>query len=345
MQSTTVESAKINFADNQCRFGGEDKGHYEVWFLTLNDRATGCGFWFRYTIDVPEGSTKPESGLWGSFFDARDQSKTFGIKRYFSAEAWQTSIEAESKIIGVNQCALLTDRLYGSLAEGKNEISWDLKFVPAAETFHHIDENARKLFKPKTLICAPNLAVEFSGKVKANNQEFLLDRAPGCQQHIWGSKHAESWAWAHCNLFEGEPDAIFEGLSARPRRGPVTMPPLTLAYLRFRGQEYRFNTISYLFKAKNQFGDYDWQFKTGDSTVRLRGEADASPKDMIQVEYPDPDGDRTFCINSEIGNLKLTLEHRTGRFSKWQTLATLTSRGTTHFERASRIRNSNVPLI
>src|SRR5262245_779117 len=111
MQSITVDRTRSNFADNRCRFEGAATGHYEVWFLTLNDRATGCGFWFRYTIDVPEGKTQPEAGLWGSFFDAKEHSKNFGIVRSFPADSWQSSSETDGKIIGVSESALLTDRL------------------------------------------------------------------------------------------------------------------------------------------------------------------------------------------------------------------------------------------
>src|SRR5438045_1452989 len=98
MQSITVDRAKINFADNRCRFEGAGTGHYEVWFLTLNDSASRCGFWFRYTIDVVQGSTSPEPGLWGSFFDARDRAKTFGIHQYFPPEAWQPSDEKDGLV-------------------------------------------------------------------------------------------------------------------------------------------------------------------------------------------------------------------------------------------------------
>ncbi|MEW6734904.1 MAG: tocopherol cyclase family protein [Acidobacteriota bacterium] len=340
-----MNRTNINFADNECRFSGQRTGHYEVWFITLNDPISGCGFWFRYTIDVRQGTTQPEPGLWGCFFHAHDHNKTFGLRRSFPASAWQTSNASEGLVIGIGQNALHNSRLYGRLAEGGRSISWDLKLEPATETFQHIDPLARDLFKPKTLICAPNLAVKFSGRVEVNGEEFQLEKAVGCQQHIWGSKHTESWAWAHCNFFENEPDAVFEGLAARPKRGPFTMPPLTLAYLRYRGEHFYFNKIRHLIMARNRFGDFEWQFTTGDSLIRLYGEASALTNNMLQVEYPDPDGARTFCLNSEIGSLTLNLERRSRRFTKWQPFAKLISSGTTHFERASRIRQPLVPLI
>jgi hypothetical protein len=344
MQPITVEQA-INFEDNSCRYDGNKNGYYEVWFLTLNDRATRRGFWFRYTIDVLEGRSDPQPGLWGCTFDPKQPDSTFGIKQYFPTDSWRKSEKSENLIIGVDQGAFYSNRLVGSLQDRDKEISWDLTFEPSSKTFHHIDQRAKKLFKPKTLICAPNLNVEFSGKVIANREEYHLDRAVGCQQHIWGSKHAESWAWAHCNLFDNEPTAIFEGLAARPRRGPITMPPLTLAYLRYQNEEFYFNSISNLVSAKNRVGDYEWEFTTGDARTRLHGLASTRPEKMLQVEYPDPDGDKTFCINSEISDFKLTLEKRSGRLSKWKTVAELVSNGTTHFEIASRTKHPTITLI
>ena len=65
----------------------------------------------------------------------------------------------------------------------------------------------------------------------------------------------------------------------------------------------------------------------------------------MQVEYPDPDGDRTYCLNSEVGDLTLEVERRGGRFARWERVATLTSTGTTHVERASRERHPGVPIV
>jgi len=48
--------------------GAGRRGHYEVYYLTLNHRPTGLGLWLRYTVDLPtEG--EGHCALWGHVFD------------------------------------------------------------------------------------------------------------------------------------------------------------------------------------------------------------------------------------------------------------------------------------
>ena len=39
-----ASEAAANYADNLCRWNRRSANHYEVWFLTLNQRATRRGF-------------------------------------------------------------------------------------------------------------------------------------------------------------------------------------------------------------------------------------------------------------------------------------------------------------
>ena len=40
-------------------------GHYEVYYLSATDRATGCGLWIRYTMVAPAaGAGEPTCSLW-----------------------------------------------------------------------------------------------------------------------------------------------------------------------------------------------------------------------------------------------------------------------------------------
>jgi hypothetical protein len=332
-------------ADNRCRYPGPGQGFYEVWFATLNDPVTGCGFWFRYTLDQPLGAPRPVPGLWACFFDPGAGSRPFGLRRELPAESWRPPTNARAPPFAVDAAVFDGERLRGSVQDGGRAIDWDLRLEPAPEAFQHVDQRARKLFKPRTLICAPNLAVPFSGVVHVNGRELVLDRAPGCQQHIWGSKHAERWAWAHCNAFDGEPGTTFEGLAASPRKGPFTLPLLTLALLHHRGQEFRFNQIARLVSAHNDLGDYAWRMQTGDGRHRVVIEARSVPERMLQVEYPDPDGNRSFCINTEIASMSVFLEGRRGRLGLWETMASLTSSGTTHFELGAREQRPGIPLL
>ena len=39
-------------------------------------------------------------------------------------------------------------------------------------------------------------------------REVRVDRAPGMQGHNWGTRHAELYAWAHCNQWDGDDELV-----------------------------------------------------------------------------------------------------------------------------------------
>jgi hypothetical protein len=69
----------------------------------------------------------------------------------------------------------------------------------------------------------PDLAV--TGTVRFAAASWSLDGARGGQAHLWGSKHASRWTWAHANdlrSLDGEPrpGAYVDGVSVYvPRFG------------------------------------------------------------------------------------------------------------------------------
>src|ERR1051325_3648651 len=84
-------SLTANIADNLCRWDGQNRGHYEAWFLTLNQRVGQRGFWFRYTFEAPAaGASPPHAGLWATVFDRTRPEGNFGIVREYPAEAFSS---------------------------------------------------------------------------------------------------------------------------------------------------------------------------------------------------------------------------------------------------------------
>ena len=74
---------------NALRWNG-NPGHYEVYYLTMTDRATGVGLWIRYTMlaPLPGADGAPTAALWFLAMDPRPgragmigRKATFGIDR------------------------------------------------------------------------------------------------------------------------------------------------------------------------------------------------------------------------------------------------------------------------
>src|SRR5215471_6594855 len=72
----------IKVSDNLCRWDRHTGSHYEVWFLTMNHRATRRGFWFRYTIEASEdvGASAAKAALWEVAFDREEPNQNFGLR-------------------------------------------------------------------------------------------------------------------------------------------------------------------------------------------------------------------------------------------------------------------------
>src|SRR5437868_14094670 len=85
-----ASEAAANYADNLCRWNRRSANHYEVWFLTLSQRAARRGFWFRYCIEAPVHAA-PRVALWAAAFDRANTAANFGIKREYAID--QLAIE------------------------------------------------------------------------------------------------------------------------------------------------------------------------------------------------------------------------------------------------------------
>ncbi len=327
-----------NQKDNLCRWDGVRLGWYEVWFFTLNHLASGCGFWFRYTIEAPVNPTKlPEADVWGFFFDPSHPSNNFGVKMTYPIDYFEWG-KGNDFLVKIGNNFLGSKRAKGDLSDASHRVTWDLAFRSESETYYHIPGLIRKLHPTKTTVCSPNLNLRLNGQITIDGQNFYLQNDPGCQSHLWGQKHAEAWAWIHCNAFGSKSEALLEGIAARTKLTKhISTPLFSSLYLKYQGDEYRFSG----FRIENDIqpgkpGEPGhWQFGARGLTTRLIGTAQCSNDKMLQVVYTDPDSDKVYCANSEVADLELRLDYRS-MFGKWKPLANLCAKGTAHLEFGSR---------
>ena len=334
-------NAAANYSDNLCHWDRRSAGHYEVWFLTLNHLASNIGFWFRYSLESPSG-LEPRSALWAAAFDRRNPEMNIGLKREYDIE--QFAFEGQEDFsLRIADGLFSPSRASGRVDSGDHCISWDLSFTPNPKTFHHVTRAINRIARPSSFVCSPNLDARFSGTVTVDGRAHRLEDEPGCQSHIWGRKHVDEWIWAHSNAFENHPGTVFEGLAARPRRAGRTLPPLQSLYLRHRGQEHHFVRLRFQEQWQCRLGIGFWSFSATNRNIHIEGTAQCRMRDMLQVEYADPDGEGLYCINSEVANMKIRLFRRS-RGLRWRHVETIKSNNTTHFEHACRIVDPHVRM-
>lgn len=335
-----VTRTAANFADNLCRWNGRNAGHYEAWFLTLNQRATQRGFWFRYTIESPfdqKNKLEPRAALWASVFDRLSPKDNFALMRTYPLD--QFAFEGREQFsLRIGDSCFSYSSATGRIEDSNHSLEWDLSFTPNEKTYHHITPALAQLTRPSSLVCSPNLDTRFSGRIIVDGSEIVLEDEPGCQSHLWGRKHVDDWVWVHSNAFVGHAETVFEGLAARQRRAGRMMPPIQSLLLRHRGEEHHFVRLRLAEQWRRNLGIGFWSFSAMNRRIYIEGSAQCRLRDMLQVEYHDPDGEPLYCINSEVANLKIRLFRRIHGM-RWRHVETIKAHATAHLEHASRMRD------
>jgi len=197
-------------------------GHYEVYYVTLTDPATGVGAWIRYTMlaPVPTSGQPATAALWFLAMDPRPgAAPTIGRKVTFPV----TELHAQPAPFELRiDSARLTD---DGMAGAVGDVALDLHWSPCHHAYEHVHPVLRRAGVAKTVLVLPHADIAIHGTISFAGRKLELAGARGGQAHLWGSKHARSWAWVHCNDFstlEGEPvpGAFVDGVSVIvPRLG------------------------------------------------------------------------------------------------------------------------------
>ena len=313
-------TAYPNEADNLTRWVRGQRGHYEVYYLKFNDVKRHRAYWLRYTLLAPvRAKDRPVAEVWAIAFDATDPARNYAHKRTLPIEALEFGVNRF--FFDIDGQRLVHDGCSGQLGGGDDRIAWDITFEPdPLPTFRHFPGKAMyRTGLPKTKVLAPNLNMKVSGVVTAFGETMVLKNVPGHQAHIWGTKHANHWAWANCNMFEGsDSPAVFEALSAQVSFGPLTVPHLTLCALRRGTEEYLFNTPADLLRTDSDYDLKQWRLVARHDDLRLEAVIDNDPRRMVGVTYTDPDGGTRVCNNSKQASMRLHLERLQGE--TWTTV-------------------------
>jgi hypothetical protein len=199
----------------------------------------------------------------------------------------------------------------------------------------------QRLGVAQTVLVLPHAHVPVAGAITLPGGESLvLQGVHGGQAHLWGSKHASSWAWVHCNDFTGdggEPvDAFIDGVSVTVPRMGREVGPNTPVVARIDGAEFRSTSPLRIIRNKSRYGLDGWRFEATDGALRLVGDVEPVREQLAGVTYHDPDGELAYCYNSETASMRLEVQERLKRPGGWRPLRTLVSAGRAHYEHGRR---------
>lgn len=304
---------------NRCQFaiGSQSKlkkGHYESYFLRANHPDKPEAFWVRYTIFSPKNYVEKAVGeLWAIYFNG-ETDELVALKKEVPMSDCQFSSTGLNVRIG--EALLEPGHLLGEIKDKKNDLGWHLNYASTN------DENSTLLFLPealyekglpkaKSIVGCPN--VLYQGCFTVNGREINIDNWRGSENHNWGSKHTDEYAWGQVAGFDNDADAFLECITARIKIGPFWSPKLSIVVLRMDGKEYRFNSIKTAFKAQGLYKFFDWNIKTSNGFEKLAMHIHAPHKHFVGLTYNNPPGGTHTCLNTKIAHCSVLFTDSAGR--------------------------------
>jgi hypothetical protein len=292
---------------NGCRYReGDSSGHYESWFQRANHSSRPLGFWIRYTIFSPKDRPQDALGeIWAVYFDGENE-KISAIKQVMPIGECEFSSEKLDHRVGVS--VLDREHLKGEAVGQGHHILWNLKFTSPDPHLLFLPEGlySKPFPKAKSLVGSP--CAVFSGTLTVDGEEIEIDNWVGSQNHNWGSKHTDKYAWGQVAGFDDEPDTFLEIATARVRLGPIWTPWMTLMVLRLDGVEHRLNSIPQSIRAKGKYDYFVWRFESKNREVSIVGSIAAPRESFVGLPYSNPPGGVKTCLNSKLASCNLSVK-------------------------------------
>lgn len=291
---------------NRCRFDpAMTGGHYESYFLRANHAWQPLAFWVRYTIFAPRHRYDDALGeLWAIWFDG-ERGVIHAAKSEMPLAQCEFSRERLNVRIGTST---LTERQADGQIRGHTELQWSLRYAcdDAPLLLLPASLYERPFPKAKAVVSAPNAA--FDGWFKVDGVDMPIDGWVGSQNHNWGSRHTDEYAWGQVAGFDDADDVFLECSSARVQVGPLRTPWLTLAVLRLDGEDLCLNSLWQAWRASERMRFFDWSFETSRNDVRVCVRIHAERESFVALPYYNPPGGTKTCLNTKLAACELTIE-------------------------------------
>jgi hypothetical protein len=292
---------------NRCRYlRSMQGGHYESYFQRANHPERPLALWIRYTIFSPKGRSIDAVGeLWAIYFDG-ENGRITAVKEVLPLSDCHFSETGLDVRIG--SAVLSEGRLEGRASSGGHSLQWALEYEghePPLLLLPRPFYDGR-LPKAKALVGTPNAV--FQGTLVVNGEAIRIEGWKGSQNHNWGSKHTDSYAWGQVAGFDNSPDTFLECATARLRLGGIWTPPFTLLVLRTEGQEFALNGLTQAVRAHGHFDFFDWRIESHSSQVRVSAHIHAAQSDFVALNYDNPPGGTKTCLNTKLAACELILE-------------------------------------
>ena len=327
-------------ADNLSRFDPASRqGFYESYFLRGNDPERPRAFWIKLTVFAPRGRPlqEVEGELWAVFFHSPDGAKT-AVKEAHPFESCLFARDRFEVRVGRGRLAAGTSR--GECTSGGHCIRWELHYPTDGPSLHFLPEWAYTSPFPKAKGLSPCPDTTWEGFLEVDGVKVDVKGWRGSQNHNWGTRHTDRYAWAQCNVFDGASDTYMEMMTARLRVGPVWTPAISFLVVNHRGRLLRFHSVRSLVRARARHpAPFEWLLDIDNGRESARCRVAAARETFAGLRYRNPPGGAHACLNSKIASSEIVL------FRDGKQVDKLVSGFTTAFEILTDENGHGVPIL
>jgi len=279
-------------------------GHYENYFLRANHPTKPLAFWIRYTIFSPDNKKTAIGEVCATFFDGETGNHICAKSEFPIDNCIFYSSELN---VTIGDSRLNEKHFRGRALKGDHTIAWDLEYTGNEAPLFLLQKTMYDMPYPKSKVLVGKPLSVFSGSMYINGTKLSVDKWIGSQNHNWGVKHFDQYAWGQVAGFDTHPKSFLEIATARSKVGPLWTPFMTIIVLRHEGKEYRLNSIPQSLKAKGSFDYFKWEFTSETSKEKISGYIKASIDQFVGLNYNNPCGGVKHCLNTKIASCEITL--------------------------------------
>jgi len=328
----------VRAAWNGSRFVPDDaQGLYESYFQRANHPTRPLAFWIRYTVFSPRANSQQARGeLWAICFDGEAQ-RIAAVKQ--SLPIPECRFSPSGLDVRIGHATLDEHALAGRAESTAHSIEWSLAYTGDEPPLLLLPEGyyERNLPRAKALVGTPNAI--FSGKLFVDGNQIDVDGWRGSQNHNWGRRHTDRYAWGQVAGFDNAPGSFLECCTAQIKLGPFWSPRMTLLVLRDQGEEFAINRLMPSLRASANVDLFDWRFDTHDASARIRGHIHAPASAFVGLTYDNPPGGSKTCLNCKLASAEIVID-RPGMAPR-----TLVTRQRAAFETLTDRTDHGVPIV
>jgi hypothetical protein len=306
---TQLDTGLLQQVINASQFDrGSDRGFYESYFLRANHPTRPLAFWIRYTLFSPRGKPAAAEGqLWAIYFDGEASAIT-AIKQCVPLA--QCAFSGAGLQVRLGEAVLDETSLRGIAHSGDRQLTWDLRYAGEKKPAFLLPLSLYHRGFPKAKALSGVPLADFSGTVTVNGRSVAIDGWRGSQNHNWGLKHTDRYAWGQVAGFDTDPTAFLECSSARLKIGPLWTPSFNSLVLRLGERDIRLNSLWQALRNRGRYGYFHWELEGEQGPLALSVRMAAPAARFVGLAYDDPPGGQKTCLNTKLASCTVYLSER-----------------------------------